>query len=161
MSSPSDPPGHLLALASGLADPAGRRETARALARAVGAEDLLVFVSDPQLAVPLPAPGFPQTLPQGRRWHEFLARCGEAAWRRGELPFPDAATVRPVAGVAGPGGAILVLVGGTPRLADAEPLRLLLPLLAATFAGEQAARAAAGHAAMAEQTAARANALAR
>lgn len=48
---------------------------AQRLAQRVGATHLCVFLRDPELSLFLPAPGFPQRLPDGFAWQEFLARA--------------------------------------------------------------------------------------
>ncbi|HWP34243.1 MAG TPA: hypothetical protein VNM66_01470, partial [Thermodesulfobacteriota bacterium] len=60
---PARPRAPSFELLAGLADPARRPAAVRALAAGLGAEELVVFVPDPELGVLLPAPGFPQTLP--------------------------------------------------------------------------------------------------
>ena len=62
-------------LVDALGDSATRHEAACAIARAVGARELLLFVKDPELDVFLPAPGMPQTLRSARQWQAFLRRC--------------------------------------------------------------------------------------
>src|SRR5690349_14708322 len=104
-----------MALVADLADRTGRVRAARALAAEVGAEDLVVFVTDPEVNTPLPALGFPQTLPDGRRWRDFVRRCsGGKGVVEGLLPYPDAQTVRAARGFCC-GEAVLVLLGGRPR----------------------------------------------
>jgi signal transduction histidine kinase/ActR/RegA family two-component response regulator len=149
-----------IAALSALVAPARRREAALALARQLDAEQLLIFTPDPELNVLLPAPGFPQTLPDGRAWKDFLAVCvrdGEAAARLcsavGEAP-------RAVLGIAGEDGSVLALLGGEPKRAEVARLRPLLPLLAAGFRGERIAFIAESRAALARQSAEQATSLA-
>jgi hypothetical protein len=77
----------LLALAAELRRPELRGAASRALANAMGAEGLLIFVRDEELDLLLPAPGFPQTLPDGRRWRAFLAKCVAEEHAMTPLPF--------------------------------------------------------------------------
>ena len=153
------------ALTARLADPAARREAARALAVHLGAVDLLVFTRDAEIGVLLPAPGFPQTLPRGRTWRAFLARCLELGCHRDALPFPDEATTTGALGMATEGAgpeatAVLVLLGGAPAQAEVGIVRSLLPLLAAAFRGERAAQVATAQANVARESAERAHVLA-
>ena len=153
------------ALTARLADPTARRAASRALAEHLGADDLLVFVRDPEVGALLPAPGFPQTLPGGRTWRTFLARCVEVGRHSGELPFLDTARTTVVLGMATEGEmpddpAVLILVGGEPSGPEVGVVRSLLPLLAAAFRGERAALAATAQATVARASAERANALA-
>jgi len=149
-----------LTLAARLVETRQRRDAARALAAHLGAEDMMVFIEDPETRVFLPAPGFPQTLPRARRWHAFLAACVRAGAHMDKVPFPDAATMTTATGIAQDRSAI-VLLDGAPCAADMSAASLLLPLLAAAFRGEQAAHAAAAQAALARQAAAEAEILAR
>ncbi len=153
------PHASLLALVADLADPHGRAEASVALARHLGVECLLIFIPDPELGTLLPAPGFPQTLPGGHRWRAFLAACIDAGHHSAELPFPAADSMCRAVGIAR-GGSVLVLLGGTPADAEAAEVATLLPVLTAAFRGEQQARIAESHAAVAERTAAEARALA-
>ena len=58
----------LVKLIASLAHPGDRRERAAALARQFGAASLLVFLCDEDVGLFLSAPGFSQTLPDGRAW---------------------------------------------------------------------------------------------
>jgi signal transduction histidine kinase len=139
--------------------PAERRAAARALARQLGADDLLVFVADREVDACLPAPGFPQTLPRGHQWQAFLRACAAAGEYRGILPYPDAASPMPALGIAA-GDAVLVVLGGAPRGEALATVRALLPLLAAALQGERTAQVAVAQARVAQETAAQAEALA-
>lgn len=152
MSSTTEPQ-HLLALFASLANGGRRQEQARLLAAALGAEDLLVFVPDPETEVLLPAPGLVQTLPQGRAWQRFLMTCLHQGSAQETLPFPDPDTLRVVIGLAGAQRTVLVLVGGVPRLKEAQLLCTLLPLLEAAFSREQARLVAEAQTAIAQATA--------
>lgn len=137
-----------LALVAALADRRSRAEAARALARELGAEDLLVFVHDPEVDSPLPALGFPQTLPEGRRWRDFVRRCLGAGGGEDRLPYPDAANVRRAVGLRC-ADAVLVVVGGSPRRQLLDDLSAILPLASAAFAAERAALVGETHASLA------------
>lgn len=151
---------HLLSMIAELSEPEGRLRVARALAQHIGAQDLILFLPDADLGTLLPAPGFPQTLPHGQEWRKFLAACQSSAPHRGQLPFPDAATLTDAVGIRGECGALLMLLGGIPNMALAGEIALLLPLLAAAFRGERTARIAEGNARMASQSAEQAKLLA-
>ncbi len=150
----------MLILVAGLADPARRREAARSLAVYLGAEDLIVFSPDFELGVLLPAPGFSQTLPEGRAWKAFLSDCVDSGQAGARLPWPRGAQAQPVLGVAGKDGTVLVLVGGTPHPEEVAEVCLLLPLLAAALQGERIALTSEGQTSVARETAAQASALA-
>jgi signal transduction histidine kinase len=163
VSSPTDVrPGHAatLRLVAVLADLDRRAEGARALARHVGAEDLLVFLFDAEVGAYLPAPGFVQTLPGGRSWQAFLRACVDDEYRVDGVPFPTVADRTRAVGLRGADGAVLVLLGGTPRREALEDLALLLPLLAAVYREERTARSAQAQATLLRRAATDAQALA-
>ncbi|HEY0136091.1 MAG TPA: HAMP domain-containing sensor histidine kinase, partial [Nannocystis sp.] len=136
-------------LLSALAEVAGRPAAARALARRLGADELLLLVRDPELGVLLPAPGFPQTMRGGPTWRTFLATCDVPGQHRGSVQRRDGEPPVPVLGHVGPDGVTLVLIGGAPDLAEVEALLPALPLLGALLRAETAARIAEGAAAAA------------
>lgn len=144
-----------------LAEPSRRLQAAQALAAILGAEDLVVFVRDVELSTFLPVVGFPKTLPNGRAWQDLVKRCATSEGPiAAELPYPDASRVRACAGVACASDAVLVLIGGSPRTDLDEGVRASFALLSSIFRAERTATAHEGHAAVARQDAARAEALA-
>lgn len=149
----------ILGLVARLADPGTRREAAQSLARHLGADDLIVFVPDPELDLLLPALGFVQTLPSARDWRSFLAACISAGRHTGRLPFPDAGDTAYASGVAVE-KTVLVLVGQAPDVTVPVECVVLLPLIGAAFRNEQAARIASAQSAVARQAAAEAMSLA-
>jgi signal transduction histidine kinase len=130
-----------------------------ALAKHLGAEDLIVFIEDPDLGALLPAPGFPQTLPGGQTWRAFLARTGADGCHSGVLPVPGSSGPVSALGVAAEDGSVLVLLGGNPECDAVDDVRLLLPLLSTALQGENVSRIAAGHQSMARESAGQAKAL--
>jgi signal transduction histidine kinase/ActR/RegA family two-component response regulator len=142
-----------LSFVSALVSSEGRREAARRLAEHLGAEDLMLFIQDPEINILLPAPGFLQTLPSGQTWRKLLEECAAKGEVTTALPFPDAGATRPVTAIAGRDGSVLTLVGGKPRLDEVRDLVELLPLLAAAFRGERAVLTAEGQTRMARQAA--------
>ena len=162
-SSRSDPgaaSAQLLAGVARLAAPEGRASAARDLAALLGAEDLLIFIRDPELDVLLPAPGFPATLPGGRAWQTFLDSCVRAGRAEADLPSSRPGVVCRVVAVASGSQCVLALVGGAPAADALTPLTLIAPLLTAAFRGEQAARIAQSQADLARATAAQARTMA-
>ncbi|MGI8784954.1 MAG: hybrid sensor histidine kinase/response regulator [Acidobacteriota bacterium] len=147
-------------LVGALLNVSGRQETARALAKQLGADDLIFFVTDPEIGIPLPVPGFPQTLPAGRSWRAFLAQCVVAGRHSAELPFPSAQSIVAATAVAAKDGTVLVLLGGAPRIDEFEEIGWQLPLLGAALRGEQSVISAAGHSKVAREAVADARALA-
>ena len=143
-----------------LIEPASRARNARDMAQALGAHELLIFVEDSGVNALLPAPGFPQTMRNGRQWRAFVEAARAQGIHRGALgPGGDAAGEDAV-GLAASDGSVLVLIGGAPRVAEAEALVPILPLLARSLQSEQASLAAAGQAQAARTAASQATALA-
>jgi signal transduction histidine kinase/ActR/RegA family two-component response regulator len=149
-----------LSLISALVSSAERRETARLLAQYLGAEDLIVFIRDPEIEILLPAPGFLQTLPSGRVWRAVLQECTMKGQLTTVVPFPNAETEKPLTAIAGQDGSVLALIGGAPRLSEVLNVVELLPLLAAAFRGERALLIAEAQTRLARQAAAQSRALA-
>ena len=69
-----------------------RTRAAEKLARALGAQSLLVFVRDAELETLLPATGFPQTIRGGPAFREFLRSCVGAGTRQASVDYPEAGT---------------------------------------------------------------------
>jgi signal transduction histidine kinase len=126
------PPLDLTRLVSDLADRRSRAAHACDLARRVGAGDFLVLLRDPELGILRPAPGFPQTLAGGPTWTELLARCERDAAFRTTVHHPDVRQLQPADVCVTDEGAVLLLIGGEPRVAArelADACRLLIALL--------------------------------
>ena len=138
-----------------------RDDAAVALGASLGGDRVIVFVCDEQVGALLPAPGFPQTLPDGRTWRRFVEACAEAGeGRHPALERPDGGGPCPAYGISC-GADVVAVVLGTAECAPAlSELRGLLPLLASTFRGERAAANADVQARLARQAAAHAEALA-
>ncbi len=132
-----------LQLAADLAVPESRATAARALASEFGAEALLIFTRDTEIDALLPAPGFPQTLPNGKLWREFAGACVERGDHRGRLTFGSATDDSPAIGFAKGRDIVVVLIGTEQPRIDVEWLRTLLPMLAGVFHGERMASGAA------------------
>lgn len=153
------PRNKLLTLVAQLRDPRQQRAAARDLAKLLGAEDLIVFVADPDLGVLLPAPGFPQTLAGGRAWRTFLAKSTTDGCHSSDLPLPSSPEPISALGVAATDGSVMVLLGGDPDYEAVLDICLLLPLLSTALQSEQASLIAAGHSSMARESAMQAKAL--
>lgn len=150
-----------LELAAALADRNNRLAAAQALARALGADDLLIFVRDAEVNRLLPAPGFRSTLPNGKAWHAFLRQCVEKGEMRGVLPYLEGRADSAVLGFAPSPEAALVLVGTATPFADVKLVRTLLPLFTSMFHGEQSVVVASAQARLAAESADRAAAIAK
>jgi hypothetical protein len=145
-----------------LADPRDRVGARRSLATALGADELLVFLRDPDVNVFVPAPGFPQSLPDGKAWRAFLAECVADGESRATLPLRSAEEIpRATHGYASRDDAVLVLAGVGDPGADLSSLRVLMPLIAAALRSEQVTIHASVQARISVEAAARAADLAR
>jgi signal transduction histidine kinase/ActR/RegA family two-component response regulator len=142
-----------------LAQPAGRHAAAAHIARHWGGETLLIFVLDEDLDLYRPAPGFPQTLPGGQEWREFLSRCKEEAAFRMEVSYPVRDRLVPAVAF-GMHGAVVALLGGNPSVSRAALEESGISLLCALLKAEAAAVASDGRAAAAGEASRRANLLA-
>ena len=147
-----------LHLVARLASAAARPEAAGALAARLGAELLIIFVPDAETGRLLPAPGFPQTIPELRAWRPFLAECVRGGLHTGYLR--RAGGLVQSAGVATDDGSVVLLLGGRPPLPALVQLRPVLSILTGALRAEQHAWAAAGQAAAAQQAVAETRALA-
>jgi signal transduction histidine kinase len=151
----------LLRIAACLAVPDARRSAAAALASVLGAEALLIFVRDLESNALLTAPGFAQTLPNGKVWRSFLAAAVEKGVHAGELPLRNADERLPSVGYSAGADTVVVLVGQHETTREVEWLVDLLPLLGAAFRGEQIALFAGADARNARESAERATSLTR
>jgi len=136
-----------------MAAPETRAEAARDVAALLGGEELIVFLRSPEVGAMLPAPGFPQMLPNGTVWRAFLDECVRAGEKRGELPLQSGGELVPAAGWAEGQDVLFVLLGTRTPAVDVAWFRALLPLFEAIFRGEQRAVAAAIQARLALETA--------
>jgi sigma-B regulation protein RsbU (phosphoserine phosphatase) len=133
----------------------GRAESAKVLAGVLGAEDLVVFARDPEVGVLLPAPGFPQTLPQAKAWRAFLEDCGKKdAACAGELGG------RKAVGIRSEDGTVMILLGGEVLPMAYEQITPLLPFVGAVFESELQALSGQGHARVARAAAQKSDELA-
>ena len=138
-----------------------RANAARALAAALGADDLVLFVRDPELGTLLPASGFAQTLRRGGEWRAFLATTLAQGEHSGQLPDPHGSSVLPARGYRLDGGSVLVLFGGNPDQAEVAALLPVFPLVAAMAAGDGLTRASLAKAELAIKAVAQGDVLAR
>lgn len=102
-------------LVSRLAVQASRAAEAERIADELGAEGFLVFLRDQAIDGLTPAPGFPQTLPGGPAWRDFLKRRHPAGLAETELPFPRLGEPK-LARVLVVRDAVFMLIGGNPRI---------------------------------------------
>ena len=151
----------VLSLIGQLAPLETRASVARVLARALGAEELLLFLQDPELGVLLPAPGFAQTIRRGSDWHAFLAQCVAHGSATGRMPGPIRDADLDAWGYRIEPNGVLVLLGGAPERSKVEEILPLLPLVAAIASCESEMRSLGAKARMAATTAAQGGVLAR
>ena len=156
---PPDRP-ELPELLLGISTAGTRTSGIRRLADWLGCDDLLLFLSDVELQISLPAPGFRQTLPRGREWRAFVDTCHQNGAVTRELPWPDVSGMQQVKGFAGAGGSVLALIGGIPDLGRYSLLTPWLPLLISALQTERVAAIAVQRAVADRQASTEAKALA-
>jgi len=111
----------LSSLLGQLGDPSQRAEVSEKVARALGAQGMVIFLRDPDGGDFQAAPGF--QLNQTRAWKKLLEKATHQPIAQAEVTFEhEKTTARAYAG----GDLILVLLGGEPK---PQPLLDLLPLL--------------------------------
>lgn len=149
----------VLKFAIDLVNHTGRSETLESFCRRCGLESLLLFIPDEEVGALLAAPGFPQTLPNGGVWRQFLTECLEKGMAASPLPWPTAGSLAKAAGISA-NGCVLVALGENRDQGLLHDLKTVLPLIGAAFKGERAALAQAAHAQVAADAARQAHALA-
>ena len=133
--------------ASRLARPETRAHEAARIACEEGAEAFFVFLHDAEIGALTPAPGFPQTLPGGPLWRDFLKKRPDPGVTFAlRLPFPNQDTLRDARGFTC-GSVVFLLIGGAPglpieRFAEVPLLPALLQAEAARLASSGLVRAA-------------------
>lgn len=142
-----------------LAEAKHRTEAAAALASAVGALALFVFVEDRDVDALLPAPGLSQTGVGGPHWRAFLRTTRAPGTHHGEVAYPSRDVIVTAVACSG-SGVVLVFVGKESDPQRIETVCMLLPLLASTLRAESAAAAAGGELAVAREDARHASVLA-
>ncbi len=136
-----------LRLAAAVAAAPDRFDAAQQLARHLGASALLVLVHDRTIDALLPAPGFPQTLPGGGAWRDFLRRIPTDGFHEGTLGFPRADEPVPALAWSLDGLTLIFFAAGgaPPRQALVSgQLAAIVPLLATCLRAEQDAFVARG-----------------
>ena len=138
-----------------------RRTIACEVAKALGSEELLLFLPDSEVGELLPASGFPQTIRRGSEWRAFLAKCLAEGTCHGEMPSALRVADLSAWGYRIEPGAVMVLLGGTPDQAVVREALPLFPLLVAIATTERTVRALGAKAQMAETAAAQSAVLAK
>lgn len=153
MSSPSDARllrADTIADVTALVASSDRKDAIAVLARRLRAEDLVIFVQDPEVGVWLPAPGFPQTLPGGEEWHTLIRDAERVSPAQGTLTGPGGKRRVPAAAYACGEEAVLVVLGADTWTEEAFNVVFMLPLVAAALRAEMTARHAEAYARMEE-----------
>jgi signal transduction histidine kinase len=126
----------LLSLVGVMAWPERRAAAATALAQLLGGEELMLFAADPELNVPLPAPGLPQVLRGGAAWREFVQKCITDGKAVGTMPSAGGTPMNAV-GCGLDDGTVVVLLGTTDGYALTKQILPVLPLWGALFRAER------------------------
>lgn len=120
-----------------LANVSLRPKTSQKIAKALGAETLLIFIKDDELNILLPAPGFIQTIHGLHSWQSFLAQCIGSKTHVGMLHFPDEKTQKTAVATGCKDELVFLLLGGRPDKQKMLEVRTVLPLLASVLKSEQ------------------------
>lgn len=120
-----------------LADKKNRATNALEVARLIGAEELVICISDPEIHTLLPAHGFPQTLPAADKWKSFLDLCVKKKLHTGTLPFPTKTNIKSAVGIAYKDVCVFVFLGGNPDMSHIQRFRSIIPLLCSVLLFEQ------------------------
>jgi signal transduction histidine kinase len=116
----------VLGLLAELTDPDRRRSASVALAQYLEAEDLILFVADPNTGTHIPGTGFPEILPESQAWQSFVKACVRDGEQQGELFRPEDGTPIQALGFRLTDGSVLVLLGGSPNVSEVRYCCLLL-----------------------------------
>ena len=122
----------LLKLLTKLTNDGERKNSAKELAQYLNAEDLIIFIEDPNIPIYLPAPGFPQVLKNVKLWEDFL-HSGNKPIHNGLIAFLDN---KPAVAVYS-GKCVVVMIGGNPSNEFIKQLSEILPFIEALFIQEQ------------------------
>ena len=142
--------------------PAARSEAAVSLADALGVAAVLLFLRDPDLGLPLPAPGFTQVLADAEKWRKAAERAAEEGIVRDlRLPYPDRDASSPAVAVGIKDGTALILLGGEPDPALVQEAADWLPWVSRVLAAENELRLAKAQERMAQSAVDTANRMSR
>lgn len=120
---------NLLSLVSQLSNRENRKEASRQLALQLNAQDLIIFIKDPEIDIMLPGPGFPQTLANGKAWKKFIDQCLiEGELTENFVPFPNNDHSCSIKGIKVE-ESVVVLIGGAPKKDDINKLISIAPII--------------------------------
>jgi len=122
----------MLNLLGELAEKSQRKKTTKKVAKAIGADALLIFIKDAELDILLPAVGFPQTLKDASKWQIFIKRCIKQKICEDTLLFS-----KKVIGIAYKDECVFVFIGEKTDKHKIEFLYPALPMLTKIFKYEQ------------------------
>ena len=134
-----------------LLNPSDRALGGTSLASFVGATHLCIFIRDPELGKFLPAPGFPQKLPDGIGWSKFLRSIAESDSAQAEMLSPFSLTRLPVSGFRLSENAVAVIFGHGLRSDAWDLLAPYLRIIAALLVQEVRTNLAQRRAALANE----------
>lgn len=117
-----------------------RREAAKELASFFEADDLFIFDYDQEVQRYLPSTGFPQTLPEGRKWQSFIAEVANGATAPALLPIPGSAAPVRVSGLMFGNGILFCLVNARRPYQKSSELDLFLQNLSRLLQSERLAK---------------------
>jgi signal transduction histidine kinase len=141
-----------------MARPGDRPAAAGKLASLFRGQGALVFVRDAELGLPLPALGFPQTLPDAKRWRVLVEEAFENGLARGNVWLPQSNSEVEVLVIAN--GAALAMWPAD-SIQNPDAIRSYLPLLACIYEPERERFVIEGQLSVANNTTREVNSLAR
>lgn len=150
----------ILGFAAKVADRSQRLAATGELSTHLGAVALLILVEDSTVEAFVPAPGFPQSLPGGAVWREFLQRARQPGVHHGQLGYPAAEPLMPAVALTGH-GVMLLCLGWDCSAMGLHTIQGIVPLVAATLRAEHEALTAKGELQVAQEHARHAETLAR
>lgn len=145
-------------LAVRLVNPDSRQDELRLFCQWEQLQTILLFIMDHEVGAFLAAPGFPQTLPNGKIWRQLLAPGRVGLDCPLSVPWPTHDQFNPAALIA-VSDYVLVIVG-RPRNELLQAFRAALPLIGAALKGERAILSEAAQTKLARDTARQAHELA-
>ncbi len=115
-----------------------RSDAAREFAHYGGASDLVFFVLDREVGALITALGFPPTMPDASGWAKFVEDTAKSGSEAGALTYPLPGQTIHCLGRSTTRDAVVVFIGGEPRVDFIAQVIDVMPILRVLFQAEQA-----------------------
>ncbi|MDQ3099071.1 MAG: HAMP domain-containing histidine kinase [bacterium] len=122
----------MLELFGGLADKNHRSTASKKIAKALNAEEFMIFIKDIELNILLPASGFPQTLENSSLWQVFLQKCITQ-----KICLDSDSFLKKMLAISYKDECVFVFIGGSPAIQMVESIFPIMPLIATLLKYEQ------------------------